>query len=496
MADNIIELRGITKRFSGTVALSDVSFDIKEGETHCLCGENGAGKSTLINLLGGVLKPDEGTILVDGKEVEIDTITESERLGIGIVHQEVPLCLNMTIAQNVFLGHVPLKSSIFIDEKEMNDRTAELLKFFRLDLSPSTILSNLSIAEQSIVQIAKVVYQRPRVLILDEPTAALTNDQRNALFEVLDELREENNPTILYVSHRLEEVKMIGDRITVLKDGQYVTTVSVSDVSIDDIIALMVGRDIDRSASDITYAQDEVLMSVKNLSRNGKFNDISFDLKKGEIIGLAGFVGAGRTEVLTSIFGGDRIDEGEVWIKGEKAHITSPSKAIEYGIGMIPENRRDEGLISSMSIMDNAQITLIDQVYNAGMRNEKAAQELMDEQIEKYKMKIGSRDDNINTLSGGNQQKVVIAKWIGNNPDILFCDEPTRGIDVGAKDEIYNIIRNIAEKGIGVVVVSSELPELLMLCDRILVMHEGKMTGQVTKQEATEEKIIKLCAAV
>ena len=237
-------------------------------------------------------------------------------------------------------------------------------------------------------------------------------------------------------------------------------------------------------------------MSVQNISRHGKFQNVSFDLHKGEIIGLAGFVGAGRTEVLTSIFGGDRIDEGTVYIKGEKAHITSPGKAIELGIGMIPENRRDEGLISSMSIMENAQITLINKIYNIGMRNEKRADRLMDEQIEQYKIKIGSKSDNINTLSGGNQQKVVIAKWISNNLDILFCDEPTRGIDVGAKDEIYHIIRTIAEQGIGVVVVSSELPELLMLCDRILVMHEGHMTGEVNKKEATEENIIKLCAAV
>ena len=240
MSNNIIELRGITKRFSGTVALNNVSFGVKEGETHCLCGENGAGKSTLINLIGGVLKEDEGTILIEGKEENISTISESERLGIGIVHQEVPLCLNMTIAQNIFLGHVPMKAGIFIDEKEMNNKTAELLSFFRLDKSPDTILANLSIAEQSIVQIAKVVHKKPRILILDEPTAALTNDQRDTLFEVLSDLKRENNTTIIYVSHRLEEIKMIGDSITVLKDGEFVKTVSVNDVTIDELIALVV----------------------------------------------------------------------------------------------------------------------------------------------------------------------------------------------------------------------------------------------------------------
>ena len=492
----IIEFKNITKRFGGTVALDHVSFEVQKGEVHCLCGENGAGKSTLINLCGGVFEPTEGTILIHGKEERINSIQKSEKLGFAIVHQEVPLCLNMSIAQNIFLGSKESTKGIFMDEKYMNKKTEELLEQFQLKAKATELLGNLSIAEQSMVQIAKALYAKPEILILDEPTAALTNNQREVMFDVVRKLVKEQQTTVIYVSHRLEEVMELGDRLTVFKDGRFVVTKRVADVTVDEIISLMVGREIDKSEWGKTYATDEVLMSVKNLSRGRRFQNISFELKKGEILGLAGFVGAGRTEVLQAIFGVDRPDSGEIYIKGTKVKIKSPRDAIRNHISLIPENRRDDGLVTSMSIKQNAQLAVPDLISTKGFLNRKKSDELMQKMIKAYSIKIGKPDDMILTLSGGNQQKVVIAKWISNSPEILLCDEPTRGIDVGAKAEVYAILRDIASKGIGIIMVSSELPELLSLCDRILVMHEGRLTGEIKREEATEELIMKCAAAV
>ncbi len=492
----IIEFKNITKRFGGTVALDHVSFSIEKGEIHCLCGENGAGKSTLINLCGGVFTPTEGQIFVNGQQENINSIKKSEKLGFSIVHQEIPLCLNMTIAHNIFLGSAEATKGWFLNEKHMNEKTRELLDLFNLKVEPTTLLGALSIAEQSIVQIAKAVYFKPEILILDEPTAALTNDQREVMFRVVRSLVKEQKTTVLYVSHRLEEVMELGDRLTVLKDGKYVTTKNVSDVTMDEIVTLMVGRKIERTEWDRSYVTNEELLSVKNLCNGKKFQNISFSLHKGEILGLAGFVGAGRTEVLSSIFGADKLDSGDVYIKGQKVKIRTPKDAIRQGISMIPENRRDDGLVTSMTIKQNAQLAVMDRISNRGFLNESRSVKMMEDMIAKYSIKVGGMNDMILTLSGGNQQKVVIAKWIGNDPQILFCDEPTRGIDVGAKSEVYEILKDIASQGIGILMVSSELPELLNLCDRIIVMHEGRITGEVTREEATEELITKYAAAI
>ena len=492
----IIEFRNITKRFGGTVALDHVSFSIEKGEIHCLCGENGAGKSTLINLCGGVFTPTEGQIFVNGQQEIINSIKKSERLGFSIVHQEIPLCLNMTIAHNIFLGSAEATKGWFLNEKHMNEKTRELLDLFNLKVEPTTLLGALSIAEQSIVQIAKAVYFKPEILILDEPTAALTNDQREVMFRVVRSLVKEQNTTVLYVSHRLEEVMELGDRLTVLKDGKYVTTKNVHDVTMDEIVTLMVGRKIERMEWDRSYVTNEELLSVKNLCNGKKFQNISFSLHKGEILGLAGFVGAGRTEVLSSIFGADKLDSGEIYIKGQKVRIRTPKDAIRQGISMIPENRRDDGLVTSMTIKQNAQLAVMDRISSRGFLNESRSVKMMEDMIAKYSIKVGGMNDMILTLSGGNQQKVVIAKWICNDPEILFCDEPTRGIDVGAKSEVYEILKDIAGQGIGILMVSSELPELLNLCDRIIVMHEGRITGEVTREEATEELITKYAAAL
>lgn len=491
-----IEFKNITKKFGGTTALSDVSFTIHKGEVHCLCGENGSGKSTLINICGGVITPTAGEVWMEGKPQKINTIQKSEHLGFAVVHQEVPLCMNMSVAHNIFMGSPESMKGLFINESYMNEKTQELLDMFKLKLSPTQLVETLSIAEQSIIQIAKAVYFKPEILILDEPTAALTNDQRDIMFKIVKKLKEEQGTTIIYVSHRLEEVMELGDRVTILRDGHYIKTDDVSNVTMDQLVTLMVGRDIDNTLPVESYATDEVLLKVENLCQGRKFQNVSFELKRGEILGLGGFVGAGRTEVLMALFGDTKLDSGEISIMGKPVHIKNPADAIRHGIGLIPENRRDDALIAEMSIKQNAQLVVLKDVIRGGLIQKKASDGLMNEMIQKYAIKAGDVNNSVMSLSGGNQQKVVIARWISNNPAILLCDEPTRGIDVGAKAEVYAILRSIAAQGIGVIMVSSELPELLALCDRIIVMHEGKVTGELRREEATEEAVMRYAAAI
>lgn len=494
--DYIICFENITKKFGGTTALSDVCFKIKRGEVHCLCGENGAGKSTLMNLCAGVFQPTSGVIKINGQETKINGISHSEKLGFSVVYQEVPLCLNMSIAHNIFMGSSKSTKGIFLNEKFMEEETEKLLKEFKLNRKPSDLVGDLSIAEQSIVQIAKAVYFKPKILILDEPTAALTNDQRAVMFDIIKKLKTENGTTIIYISHRLEEIMEIGDTITVLRDGQFVTTVSVSDITVDELVNLMVGRDLSSNEKAVSYNTGERLLKVNNLTRKGEFENISFELNKGEILGLGGFVGAGRSEVLMSLFGFNKPDSGEIIIEDKPVVINSPADAIKHGLALIPENRRDDALVEEMTIMQNAQMVIIKDLVKGVLIDKKLAKSKMAEMVSKYKIKANNVNLPILTLSGGNQQKVIISRWISNSPKILLCDEPTRGIDVGAKAEVYAILRSIAKEGIGIIIVSSELPELLALSDRVLVMHEGRITGQMMREEATEEKFMRYAAAV
>ena len=494
--EHIICFENITKKFGGTAALSDVCFKIKKGEVHCLCGENGAGKSTLMNLCGGIFQPTSGIIKINGEEVKINSIAQSEKLGFSIIHQEVPLCLNMSIAHNIFMGSSKSTKGLFLNEKFMEQETSKLLKEFKLNRNPSDLVGSLSIAEQSIVQIAKAVYFNPKILIMDEPTAALTNDQRAVMFDIIKKLKTENGTTIIYISHRLEEIMEIGDTITVLRDGQFVTTEKVSDITIDELVNLMVGRKLNTDEDVVSYNTGERLLKVNNLTRKGEFENISFELNKGEILGLGGFVGSGRTEVLMSLFGFTKPDSGEIIIEEKAATFNSPADAIQRGVALIPENRRDDALVEEMSIMQNAQMVIIKDLVKGILVDKKLADKKMAEMVTKYKIKANNVNLPILTLSGGNQQKVIISRWISNSPKILLCDEPTRGIDVGAKAEVYSILRSIANEGIGIIIVSSELPELLYLSDRVLVMHEGRITGQMMRKEATEEKFMRYAAAV
>jgi ABC-type sugar transport system ATPase subunit len=495
MGNSIIRFENITKQFPGVTALSEVSFSVEKGEIHSLCGENGAGKSTLINLCGGVFQPNGGKIIFEGNEVRITSEKQSEDLGISIVFQEVPVCLNMSISDNIFLGPNPkTKKKFFLDQKYMAEETKRLLSLFELDLDPKTETSKLSIAEQSIVQIAKCIYANPKLLIMDEPTSALSGDQKDRIFKIIRQLCKEQGTTVLFISHRLDELLEIGDRVSVLKDGCYVGTKETAGLTTDDIVSMMVGRDIEKIRTSQSRVTDEELLRVEGFTAD-RFNDVSFRLNKGEILGFAGFVGAGRTELMRAIYGLDKFHSGTVYLEGKQVKLNSAESAIEAGIGMVPENRKDDAIIPLMTVAENMFILFLKKLVRKGLINQKLAKSNVDELVQRLFIKVTDTDNSIMSLSGGNQQKVVMARWIWKSPNVLICDEPTRGIDVAAKREMHDIMVQLAETGMGIIMVSSELPEILSISDRIIVMHEGKVTGELMKDEATEEEIMRLAAA-
>lgn len=495
-SDNFIEFSGITKRFPGVTALSGVSFSIKRGEIHCLCGENGAGKSTLINLCGGVYLPEEGSIVINGKEEKLTSPLKSEELKISIVFQEVPLCKNLSIAENIFLGPKPVTKGGLLDRERMNREAGKLLELFKLKHSPRELVENLSIAEQSLVQIAKAIHTNPDFLILDEPTAALSSNQKDILFDVLRRIRCERELTVLYVSHRLEEIFEITDRITVLRDGRYVSTVVTKEVDADKVVSLMVGRELSARVCSSAGAKGKTILEARNISRKGVLKDISFSLREGEILGIAGLQGAGRTELVRTIFGLDPRESGELFLDGKKVNIKSPMDAINNRIGLISENRRDEGIVPMMSVKDNLISVSLKELSTFTYFNGSAVKSVVDKFIGKLKIKVSNPAQRIESLSGGNQQKVIIARWLAKNPRILICDEPTRGIDVGAKAEVHNILVDLANQGVAVIVISSELPEILCIADRVLVMHQGRISGELDHSEANEESIMKMATGV
>ena len=490
LMDNIIELKNITKSFPGVVALSDVSLEIKRGEIHSLCGENGAGKSTLINLLSGVHQPTEGELFIRGNKEVIETPLKAEHLKIATSHQEVPLCQNISIAENIFLSANPKTKFIFMDRAYMREETNKVLALFDYKLDPDELMGNLTVAEQTIVQISKAIRTEPDVLILDEPTAALTTAEKDKLFSVLRDIRSKRDLTIVYISHKLEEVFELTDRITVLRDGKLIGTLDAGNTEINEIISMMVGRDIQRHIYSKNRTIGDEVLKVDKLCRQGVLSDISFSLKRGEILGVAGLQGAGRTEILRAIFGLDRIDSGEIKLNGQSIQIKSPEYAIRAGIAMISENRRDEGIVPIMSTESNLIMVIFKRLAQLGLLRRKSIDAVTEEYVNKLRIKISSAEQLIANLSGGNQQKVIIARWLAGNPQVLMCDEPTKGIDVGAKSEIHDLLGSLAEEGMSVIIVSSELPELLSICDRVLVVHSGSIAGEVAHKDLTEEKVM------
>jgi len=494
VAEPIIVVRNLSKAFPGVQALKDVQFDLYPGEVHTLVGENGAGKSTLMKILSGVYQRDSGEILINGKPAEINNPRAAQRLGISIIHQELNLMNHLSAAQNIFIGREPRRSGGFLlDEKTINTKAKELFDMLHVDLDPRVKVGELTIAKQQMVEIVKALSFNARVLIMDEPTSPLNDTEVEELFDIIRHLRSQG-VGIIYISHRMDELFRISDRITVLRDGQYMGTHRASETDLDQIISLMVGRKIDETARRVPKGKPgEVLLEVRNLNRGRLVKNVGFTVRKGEILGFAGLMGAGRTEVARAVFGADPVDSGEIYIRGRKVAIHHPRDAAKHGIGYLSEDRKRYGLAVGMPLVDNICMTDLPTFMNAmGVLRPKKMQKTSSEQVEALSIRTPSLLQKVKFLSGGNQQKVVVAKWLVKNCDVLFFDEPTRGIDVGAKQEIYQLLNELASLGKAVVMISSELPEILRMSDRVVVMCEGRITGELDGATATEEAVMKL----
>ena len=487
-----LSLKNICKSFPGVKALDGVELNVLPGEIHALCGENGAGKSTLMNMLAGNLQPDDGIIKINDQLVNIDNPQTAFNLGIAIVYQHLSLADNLNVAENIFANQQPKNKFGFIQFDKLYQQTAALLQ--QLDLSqinPRSLVSKLSQAQKQMVEIAKALAKKPAIFILDEPTASLTEKETNALFSILQKLKNQG-VAIIYISHRLEEIFLLANRISILKDGKYQGTFLQKDITKEGLIKRMVGRDL-VTAKMVSHLQAEVLLSVKNLCAK-RFNHISFQLHRGEILGLAGLVGAGRTEIARAIFGADDVESGEVILKNETLHIKHSFESILKGMAFVPEDRKNTGLFSEMTVQDNIISGKLRNALVGRWYNKKKAKQLAATSKEKLGIITTGAQQKVNNLSGGNQQKVVLAKWLLTNPDVLIIDEPTIGIDVGAKFEIYEILKLLAAQGKGIIMISSDLIELLGICDRILVIKKGLLAGELLQQEATEEKIMALAS--
>lgn len=493
MEQPIVRMEGIEKHFAGVHALKNCRFELKSGEVHALVGENGAGKSTLMKILTGVYNKDEGSVVYKGREVQITDTRMAQRLGIAMIHQELNLAKDLTVAQNIFIGREPRKwFPLFVDDKEMNRQTEVLLRQMRLDIDSTTLISELTVAKQQMVEIIKAIAYESQVLIMDEPTASLSDSEIDELFRMIEQLKRKG-VGIIYISHRMGELKRIADRITVMRDGAYIDTVPTEEVTIDQIIAMMVGREIYQPTRPMRNDADQSapVLQVKGLTRNGKLHDISFTLGKGEILGVAGLVGAGRTELARAIFGADRIDEGEIYVNGRKMQILGPHQAVKGGIGYLSEDRKHYGCLLEMDVKTNIALANMNRFTRAMFMSDKRISEVSEQVVDELKVKTPSIAQQVKFLSGGNQQKVIIGKWLTRDCEILIFDEPTRGIDVGAKSEIYRLLESLAAEGKSIIMISSELPEVLRLSHRIIVMCEGRITGELMNDaHASQERIM------
>jgi len=494
LAEPLILVRNLNKSFPGVHALKDVKFDLYPGEVHTLVGENGAGKSTLMKVLSGVYQKDSGEVLIDGKPVAIPNPKAAQRLGISIIHQELNLMNHLTAAQNIFIGREPKRGlGLFLDEKALNQKARDLFAMLKMEIDPRVKIGDLTIAKQQMVEIVKALSYDARVLIMDEPTAALNEAEIEELFTIIRHLRGQG-VGIIYISHRMDELFKISDRITVMRDGHYIDTLGIGETDLDQVIALMVGRKIDASAPQVDLSEGKpIMLKVKGLSRGKVLKDISFEVKKGEILGFAGLMGAGRTEAARAIFGADPIDSGEIWVNGAKVTIKRPCDAVRHGIGYLSEDRKRFGIAIGMTVEENATIASMKRFTGfAGFVKNKEIRAAAADSVKKLSIRTPSLQQKLKFLSGGNQQKVVVAKWLIRNCDILIFDEPTRGIDIGAKQEIYALLNELAQAGKTIIMISSELQEILKLSHRIVVMCEGRVTGELPASEATQEKIMKL----
>lgn len=485
-----IEMKDIYKSFGKNDVLKGVDFTLNDGEIHALVGENGAGKSTLMNILSGVLSKDRGEILIDGKEVDISDTNVAKKYGISFIHQELSDWPELTVMDNIFMNN-EIKNGIFLDKAKMRKKCIELLERFDLDINPKTKVSELSVGQRQMMEIAKANLNKVNVLILDEPTSALTNNEIDKLFKLIKRLRDKN-VSMIYISHRMEEIFSLTNKITVMRDGKSVSVMDTNKTDEREVVSYMVGRDIGDFYPEMDAEISDVKIELKNFNREGFFKDINIKAKKGEVLGISGLMGAGRTEIMRSVFGLDPKDSGEVFIDGKKIEIKNPSDAIKNKIGFVTENRQEEGLILDESIRENISLLNFDKFSKNSFIDKAKEKNLSDNLVDSFKVKTQSSESKISDLSGGNQQKVVFAKWYAIGPEILILDEPTKGVDVGAKREIYDLIKDLTNKGVSIILISSDLPELISLSNRIYVIHEGKIQGELLKKDASQEKIMTL----
>lgn len=491
----VLLVEGVSKSFPGVQALKNVDFEVYAGEVLALLGENGAGKSTLMKILAGAYQRDEGRIFLRGQEIHPQNPAHSQALGISIIYQELTVTLNQTTAANIFIAREPrhggiLKPFKIVNRRKMEQDAAELLKTVGANITPWEIVENLSVAERQQVEIAKALSVDAQVIIMDEPTSTLGPDETRSLFNIIRGLRDRGLP-VIFITHRLEEVMEITDRIIVFRDGERVGTLKTAETTIDEIVHLMVGREVSDIFQKKQVAIGEPILRVENLTRKGIVHDVSFELRQGEILGFAGLVGAGRTETMRLLFGADHKDSGTIWIGERKVEIDSPSKALEAGIGLVPEDRGNEGLVTENTLLFNMILpTLPRFTQRSGLFNQRESREVATTFVERLRVRTPSMEQMVKNLSGGNQQKVVLAKWLMVNPRVLILDEPTRGIDVGAKAEIHALMVDLARQGIGIIMISSEMPEILAMSDRIAVMHEGRLAGILDRAKATQERIM------
>ena len=490
MSEYVLELKGITKIFPGVKALNRVNFQLKAGEIHALMGENGAGKSTFIKVITGVHRPDEGEIYLDGKKIEFKTPIDASKVGIAAIYQHVTNYPHLTVAENIFMGQEKVKGGV-LNWKEMNKEADELLKQLNADFSSTALMGSLSVAQQQIVEITKALSTNARIIIMDEPTASLTRNESEELYKITEKLRDDGK-SVIFISHRMEDMYRLASRVTVFRDAQYIGTYDVDGITEHDLITAMVGREINELFPKPQVEPGNEVLRVENLTRTGFFKDVSFNIRAGEIVALTGLVGAGRTEVVQTIFGVEKLNGGKIFIEGQEAHITKPRDAMRQGIGLLTEDRQLQGLILDWGIGRNITLAELGKFASKGFTRDKFENEESKRYAERVGVKAVTVFDPASSLSGGNQQKVVVAKALTSDLKLLILDEPTKGVDVGAKAQIYEIVGELVSQGMGVLMISSEMPEVLGMSDRIYVMCDGRVTGELKVADASQEKILEL----
>lgn len=495
ITNTILELNNIVKTYPGVVALNDVTIKIRKGEIHALVGENGAGKSTLIKTCTGAVIPNKGEIIVDGKKFASMTPKSAEENGIAVIYQEFNNVGELSVAENIFLGRAIRKKGLTIDKKAMTQESKKIFKQFNINIDPNELVKNLTVGYQQIVEIAKAISQKAKILIMDEPSAPLTKSEVESMFSIVDKLKA-SGVTIIYISHRLDEIFRLTDRITVMRDGQKVKTLNTSDTDVNELVKLMVGRELKETyPSRRSSVKDEILLDVKNICGNG-LKDISFQIKRGEVLGFAGLIGSGRTELAEIVFGVKPKTQGEIVFKGKEISPRTPREAIDHGIALVPEDRKNQGALLDIDIRNNISMAILNRISKGSVVNKKDEDKIADKYKKQLKIKTPNLEQLVKNLSGGNQQKVILAKWLATNPDLIILDEPTRGIDVGAKYEIYKLINSMVESGKTIWMISSEMEEIMGMSDRIIVLSEGKISGMLDKSNFSQETIMSFASSV